>query len=102
MSDWDFNTTFTERMKNATPLTLEEFAGMLGWIKKTYNVSATIILQLRVAIQLDQALGETRRAIERFDDSSRRLTRWLIGLTVVLVILTGVIAWFTILLSKRG
>ncbi|HXT86794.1 MAG TPA: hypothetical protein VN745_07210 [Verrucomicrobiae bacterium] len=74
---------------------------MLVWIKQTYNIKAADILNLRVAIQLDQALGETRRAIRDFDTSSRKLTRWLIGLAVALVILTLVIAWFTILLALK-
>ena len=41
-------------------------------------------------------------ATKSFDRSSRKLTRWLIGLTVVLVILTIVIAGFTILLWRRS
>ena len=41
-------------------------------------------------------------ATKSFDQSSRRLTRWLIALTVVLVALTLVIAGFTILLWRRG
>jgi len=47
----------------------------------------------------------TRRllhAIREFEMSSRKLTRWLIRLTVILVILTIVIAGFTILLWTRG
>lgn len=48
------------------------------------------------------SLNEIRGTIEKFDKASRRLTRWLIGLTVVLIILTGAIAWFTILLARRG
>ena len=83
-------------------MTFGDFREMLDWLKKTYEIRAIDMLQLRVAIQLDQTLGETRRAIERFDDSSRKLTRWLIGLTVVLIILTIVIAAFTILLWRRG
>ncbi|HEV2314201.1 MAG TPA: hypothetical protein VGR94_02765 [Candidatus Acidoferrales bacterium] len=102
MTNWDINTTFIERMKDARPLTFSDFREMLDWLKKTYEIRAIDMLQLRVAIQLDQTLGETRRAIERFDDSSRKLTRWLIRLTVILVILTVVIAGFTILLWRRG
>ena len=83
-------------------MTFGDFREMLDWLKKTYEIRAIDMLQLRVAIQLDQTLGETRRAIERFDDSSRKLTRSLIRLTVILVILTIVIAGFTILLWKRG
>lgn len=77
MTDWDVNTTFIERMKDASPLTFGDFREMLDWLKKTYEIRAIDMLQLRVAIQLDQTLGETRRAIERFDDSSRKLTCWL-------------------------
>ncbi|HEV2287561.1 MAG TPA: hypothetical protein VGR81_01255 [Candidatus Acidoferrales bacterium] len=46
----------------------------------------------------------TRRllhAIRQFDKSSRTLTCWLIGLTIVLVVLTLVIAGFTILLAFK-
>jgi hypothetical protein len=96
-----FNTTFIDRMKDARPLAFEDFREMLVWIKQTYNIKAADILNLRVAIQLDQALGETRQAIRDFDTSSRRLTRWLIWLTVALVILTLVIAGFTILLVYK-
>ena len=102
MTDWDINTTFIERLKDARSLTFGDFREMLDWLKKTYEIRAIDMLQLRVAIQLDQTLTETRRAIERFDSSSRTLTRWLIGLTIVLVILTIVIAAFTILLWRRG
>lgn len=102
MTEWDFNTTFVDRMKDAKPLAFEDFRDMLVWIKKTYNINAADILNLRVAIQLDQALGETRQAIKDFDASSRKLTRWLIGLTVALVVLTIVIAGFTILLAFKN
>ena len=50
---------------------------------------------------VQSALNENRSATEHFDQSSRKLTRWLIGLTVVLIVLTLVIAGFTILLWKR-
>ena len=49
-----------------------------------------------------RAVYEQVLAISRFDQTSRRLTRWLIGLTIVLVVLTGVIAWFTILLALKS
>ena len=38
-------------------------------------------------------------AVQQFEKSSSRLTQWLIGLTVVLLILTGVIAWYSYVLS---
>jgi len=49
-----------------------------------------------------RAVYEQVSAISRFDQTSPRLTRWLIGLTIVLVVLTGVIAWFTILLALKS
>lgn len=44
------------------------------------------------------ALTENRIAIQHFDKSSQRLSRWLIGLTIVLVLLTIVITGLTIAL----
>jgi len=40
------------------------------------------------------------RAIQEFDQISRKLTRWLIVLTCVLVVLTAVITRFTIVLAQ--
>jgi hypothetical protein len=39
-------------------------------------------------------------AVQQFEKSSSRLTQWLIGLTVVLLILTGVIAWYSYVLVR--
>lgn len=47
------------------------------------------------------SLQEVRATIETFDTASRRLTRWLIGLTVVLVVLTLAITVFTVLVWLR-
>ncbi len=52
-------------------------------------------------VSVHGALNENRSAIEQFDESSRRLNRWLIRLTVVLVVLTLVIAGFTIVLAVK-
>lgn len=53
-------------------------------------------------VSVQAALNENRGAIEHFDKSSQRLSRWLIGLTIVLVALTVVIAVFTtVLVFKR-
>jgi hypothetical protein len=40
------------------------------------------------------------RALQNFEQSSRKLTKWLIGLTVVLVVLTIVIAFYTVVLAR--
>jgi hypothetical protein len=39
-------------------------------------------------------------AVQQFEKSSSRLTQWLIGLTVVLLLLTGVIAWYSYVLAR--
>ncbi len=40
------------------------------------------------------------QTVQEFDQSSGKLTRWLIVLTVLLVVLTGVITYFTVLLAN--
>jgi hypothetical protein len=42
------------------------------------------------------------RALQDFEQSSRKLTKWLIGLTGVLVILTIVIAFYTVVLARSA
>lgn len=39
-------------------------------------------------------------AVQQFENSSSRLTRWLVGLTVALVLLTIVIAAYTVILAR--
>jgi uncharacterized membrane protein len=59
------------------------------------SVVADDLVSLRATMQ------ENLKAIKSFDQASRKLAGWLIGLTVVLVVLTIVIAWFTIVLVLR-
>lgn len=71
------------------------FEGML-------TLSGDLVSLAKETVSLKEEMGQTREAIKSFDESSRRLTGRLVGLTVALVILTLVIAGFTILLWKRG
>ena len=41
-------------------------------------------------------------AVRKFKQSSSKLTKWLIGFTVVLVILTIAITFYTVVLSLKG
>ncbi|HEV2298266.1 MAG TPA: hypothetical protein VGR72_07095 [Candidatus Acidoferrales bacterium] len=43
-------------------------------------------------LSVQTALDENRSAIKEFDQSSRKLTKWLIGFTIALVFLTAVLA----------
>ncbi|MHB8525582.1 MAG: hypothetical protein ACYDD2_05415 [Candidatus Acidiferrales bacterium] len=82
------------RLDDKKPLTEEEHRALYQWLTDVGD-------QNRRMLDLEM----TRRslhAIRQFDESSRKLTRWLIRLTFILVILTIVIAGFTILLWKRG
>lgn len=97
----DFNKDFVPRMKDSTDLTTEEVCASMDWIAKT-PAGVGDIVAMRLLLQQIQALKEDTETIRKFDKSSRRLNRWLIGLTVVLVILTVVIACFTVLLWRRG
>ncbi len=103
-----FSTTehVKKRLASMARLTPEEMEGALPHVQflpsdALHRYFAELLFVLAGDLEsLRTALGENRDAIKRFDESSRRLTRWLIGLTVVLVILTIVIAWFTVLLWK--
>jgi hypothetical protein len=41
------------------------------------------------------------QAVEQFEASSSRLTKWLLYLTVALVVLTAVVTCFTIVLARK-
>ena len=89
------------RLDDKKSLSDDERRALYQWLTEAGDQNRRI-LDLEMTRRLLGALNENRSAIQRFDESSRRLTRWLIGLTVVLVILTIVIAAFTILLWRRG
>lgn len=65
-------------------------------------LSGDLVSLGRETASLKKEMGETREAIKSFDTASRKLSGWLIVLTVALVVLTVVIAGFTILLWKRS
>lgn len=96
----DFNKEFVPRMKNPKPLNTDEVCDSMDWLSQT-PAGVSGMLSARLAIQQCAALEENTQAIMQFERSSSRLNWWLIRLTIVLVILTIVIAGFTILLWKR-
>lgn len=88
MVEWDFNTTFVPRMTDPRDLTTEEICGMMSWLSKTPS-GIDGMLNARLALQQMKLLAETRRAIEKFDDSSAKLTTRIYWLTWVLVFLAA-------------
>lgn len=45
---------------------------------------------------------EQIRAVKAFERSSSTLTKWLVGLTGALLVLTAALTYFTIILARRG
>jgi len=56
---------------------------------------------LDAVLSLKGTMEQNLTAVRSFDEASRKATGWLIGLTVVLVILTIVLAFFTVLLWSK-
>jgi hypothetical protein len=85
MADYDFNTTFAQRMLDAKPLSHSDFEQMYSWLVQTHEIRPADIVAIRLATQLDQSLSETRVAIERFDAASSKLGSKLNALTWALI-----------------
>ncbi len=83
-----------ERFKDARPLTDKDWQGFLDHVEDRPDGTATIVLQARGG-------WEFVLAIRRFERSSGRLAWVLIILTIVLVLLTGMIAWLTWVLTHK-
>ena len=69
-------------------LTTQEIRDLLRYVRQ---ISEGGLRRLYVELSL-----QNLEAIQQFERSSSRLSRWLTCLTVVLVVLTGIIAVFTI------
>ncbi|SRR5713226_4268373 len=78
-----------QRLAKPDPLSSEEIRDLFPWMNL---VGRTAMRRLIL-----QNLG----AVQKFEQSSRRLTIWLIVLTVILVVLTIVIARYTVVLARK-
>jgi hypothetical protein len=81
-------------LRKREPLTEEDCLVLLE--TSAYNMAESLIRSLSVRVDIERLV-----AIKRLDRTSARLTTWLIVLTSVPVVLTGVIALFTIVLAVR-
>jgi hypothetical protein len=77
------------RLGNPAPLTSEEIRDLFPWM----NLVGETAMRRLVLQDL--------RALQNFERSSSRLTKWLIALTVALVILTIVITCYTVVLARK-
>lgn len=82
------------RLANPAPLTSEEIRDLFPHLNQ---VSESGMRRLNAHLAL-----ENLEAVQKFEESSSKLTKWLIGLTVVLVILTIVIACYTVVLARSA
>jgi hypothetical protein len=81
------------RLGNPAPLTSEEIRDLFPHLNQ---ISETGMRRLNAHLAL-----KNLEAVQKFEQSSSRLTRWLIGLTFVLVVLTIVIACYTVVLARK-
>jgi len=78
-----------KRLGDPAPLSLEEIRELFPYMNQ---VGETAMRRL---------ILQNLQALQKFEQSSGKLTKWLIGLTVVLVILTIVIAFYTVVLARK-
>ena len=80
------------RLLEILKLTPQEVHDLFPWMRQ---ISEGGMRRLHVELDL-----QTLEAIQKFESSSSRLTGWLIALSVILVVLTVVIAFYTVLLAR--
>jgi hypothetical protein len=78
---------------DSTKLTEQEVRDLMPWMG---GLSTPAMRRLDAELSL-----QNLQAVQTFEKSSGRLTRWLIVLTAVLVPLTITIAWYTYALAHQ-
>ncbi len=81
------------RLGYPAPLSSEEIRELLPWMNQVTDAG---MRRLNAHLAL-----KNLEAVQKFEQSSSKLTKWLIGFTVVLVILTIVIAFYTVVLARK-
>jgi hypothetical protein len=80
------------RLREPTKLTTQEVRDLFPYMNQL-SISGERRLTAELALQ-------NLEAVQKFENSSSRLTQWLIGLTGVLLLLTVVIAWYSYVLAR--
>jgi hypothetical protein len=83
-----------DRLADPTPLTAQEIRDLLPYMNQ---ITETGMRRLNAHLAL-----QNLEAVQKFEQSSSRLTKWLVGLTAALVILTIVITCYTIVLARSA
>jgi hypothetical protein len=84
----------TTRLANADQLTRQEIRDLIPWLG-TITEAGNRRLNTELFLQ-------NIEAVQRFESSSSKLTKWLLGLTIALVVLTGILIYFTVLLARKS
>jgi len=82
------------RLKDPARLTSQEVRELMPVMNQ---ISESGMRRLGAELSL-----QNLEAVQKFEKSSSRLTRWLIGLTIVLVVLTLVISYFSFVLAGKA
>jgi hypothetical protein len=80
------------RLRDSAKLTTQEVQDLFPYMNQL-SIAGERRLTAELALQ-------NLEAVQKFETSSSKLTQWLIGLTVVLLLLTGVIAWYSYVLAR--
>lgn len=80
------------RVLEAAKLTPEEVRDLVPWMR---GITPSGMRRLKVELDL-----QNLEAIQNFENSSSELTRWLIGFTIARVVLTVIIAYYTVPLAR--
>jgi hypothetical protein len=84
----------TTRLATADQLTPQEIRDLIPWIG-TISEAGNRRLNTELFLQ-------NIEAVQKFENSSSKLTKWLLALTIGLVVLTGVLSYFTVLRTSKG
>ncbi len=82
------------RLREPAKLTTQEVRDLFPYMNQL-SITGERRLTAELALQ-------NIEAVQQFEVSSSRLTKWLVWLTVALVVLTVVITFFTIVLARKS
>lgn len=81
------NAEMEARLRNPSRLTPQEVRDLIPWMNQISEVGMR-----RLSVELSL---QNLEAVQKFENSSSRLTWWLIGLTGVLIVLTVAVVYYS-------
>src|SRR5690348_4814198 len=99
MSPFNSGRDVETRLADPTPLTPEEIRDLFPWMNQISEVGMRR-LKSQLALQNIEAVQENIGAVQKFEQSSSRLAKWLVWLTAALVALTLAVVYYSSLLVR--